>query len=187
MRHLILEGGELQVTKEGVALADTELVDLGQSLAADTVEKRIRLETGTMTDLARKVATVASEEHAHVHLVGLGLQPAKPTAHAVVVAVSLNDQSPLFLTEVLPGDSSRNPLLLAEGKQLAPFPLRGFDTPGFERAVFDREQRVRHDQVEVEVDGATEPTATVARSQRAVEREQVGYRFLVGNATRGAF
>src|SRR5262249_45900973 len=67
-----------------------------------------------------------------------------------------------------------------------PFPLGGFDAPGFNRPVFNRQQRVRYDQVKIEVDGAPEPSASFARPQRAIEREQIRDRLFVGDATGGA-
>ena len=186
MRYLILKDGELQVAKERVALTHAELVDLGQRLVAHAVEQRVRLEASTVTAFAGEIATVAGQKHAHVHLVGLGLQPAKPPAHAVVVAVAVDDQAPLLLAEVLPGHGSRNLLLLTAVEQLAPLPLRGLDTPGFDRAIFERERWIGHDQIEVNVDGAAEPAAALAGTERAIEGEQVRHRLSVGDPTRSA-
>ena len=139
-----------------------------------------------MTRVAREIAPVAGQEHPDVHLVGLGLQPLKPAPHPVILAVAVQNQPLLLGAQVSPRDAGRNAALFAERKQLAPLPLGGFDPPRFDSAVLERQTRVGDDQLQIKINRAAKALALLARTQRAVEREQVGDRLLVHDLTRRA-
>ena len=179
--------GRLQGVEERGARADAHQVHVGQRPAAHAVQQALRLEPRPAAVLARKIAAVARQEDAHVHLVGLAFQPFEPAAHPVIVVVALHDRAAVRRREVLPRHVGRDAVLLAEREQFAPLPLRGLDAPRFDGAGLERQRRVGDDQLGVDVDAAPEPAAGVARAERAVEREHVGHRLAVGDAARRAF
>ena len=87
----------MEIAKESVTLADTELVDISQRFPADTIEQAIGFEARTFARFAGKVATVTCEKYAYVHLVGFAFEPAEPPANAVVITVTINND-PLLLS-----------------------------------------------------------------------------------------
>ena len=121
-----------------------------------------------------------------MHFIRFGFQPLEPAPDAVVVLIAFHDGLLLLRAERLPGHIGRNVILLAKGKQLAPLPLRRFDPPGLDGSQFQRQGRVGDDQLRVNINRAPKPAAGLTRAERAVEREHIRHRLLIGNAARRA-
>src|SRR5262249_54442076 len=137
---------------------------------------------------AERVAPIAREEDAHVHAVGPPLEPAKPATNAGIVAapVAVEDEGALGRLEPRPRHRGGDAAPLAELEQLAALPARGLRRPRLHRALGDRAAGVGDDEVEVEVDDAAEAATSVARAERAVEREEVGHGLADDEAARRA-
>src|SRR5262249_55516893 len=126
-------------------------------------------------------------EHPHMHAVGAPLEPAEPATDAMELPLALDDQLPVLVAELLPRHIGGNLLLAAEGGQLAALPLRGLGAPRLDGAGGDRLARIGQEEVQIEIDDASEAAARLTRAEWAVEGEQIGGGFAVGNLTAWAF
>ena len=190
LRHLVAAAFQFQVPEVGMGLGDAHAVDVGDVPSGDPEVQPLRLEAGPVAVGAGDVAAVARQEHAHVHLVALALQPLEPAADAIVLAVvpaslAVDDEPPVLVVQLGEGLLQGDAPALAELLELPQLPARGPGGPGLDGALGDGLGRVRDHQVEVDVDGAAEPVAGLAGSQRAVEREEVGLRLGVGEVAGG--
>ena len=188
--HLVPGGVKLQRLEVGVGLGHAHAVHVGDVAPGDQKVQSLGLEARAVADAAGHVAAVARQEHAHVHLVALSLQPLEPAADAVVLAVvpaslAVDDEPAVLLVQLGEGAFQRDAPALAELLELPQLPARGAGGPGLDGAVGDGLGGVRDHQVEVEVDGAAEAVTGLARPQRAVEGEQVGLRLGVGQVAGG--
>ena len=189
--HLVAAGVQFQGPEVGMGFGHAHAVHVGDVAPGDEEVQALGLEAGALAVGAGHVAPVARQEHAHVHLVALPLQPLEPAADAVVLAVvpaslAVDDQPPVLFVQLGERAVQRDAPALAELLQLPQLPARGPGGPGLDDALGDGLGRVRDHQVEVEVDDAAEAVAALAGSQRAVEGEEVGLGLGVGKVAGGA-
>ena len=184
-----LSPGERERREEVGGIADRHAVDVGDRAAVDAKVERVGADAGAAARRAGRVAAVAGEEDADVHLVGAPLEPAEPAADAGVVslAVALDDEEALLWRESAPRGVDGNATPAAELEQLPTFPCGRLGAPGSDGPGRDRLARVGHHQVEIEVDHPPEAAAHLARAEGTVEREQVRHGVADRDATVGAF
>src|ERR1043166_4293794 len=165
-------GRERERVEEEGGVFDRERADIGERPPADAHVSRLLPQTPAAAVGAERVAAVLGEEDADVQLVLLRLQPLEEAAHAAPTLLALDDGALLLPRQLLKGNVERNPLLLAETAQLRARPVVLRLRPRLNRALGERELRVRDDEVEVEADGVAEALAGRARAEGVVEAEE---------------
>ena len=148
------------------------------------VKQGLRLEPRGTAAGTGGVGPVAGEHHPHMHLVGLGLQPAEVALHPIprpgplmliilpVAGFPLNHQLLIPLRQAVKRDIRGNLHLAAHPHQvgLALGPLAG--EPRFHNPLGKRPRPVRHRQVVIDADDPPEPLALGTGPDRVVEAEQ---------------
>ncbi len=183
----LLIASQLDGIEEGCRLGHTHFLHFDDTASVDAVERRLGLQTPTMAVRTDPVAAVARQEDAYVHLVSAPFQPAKPAANAVILAFSFDDPVALFLGQFFPRNIGADLLSRTELQQFPTFPLCGFRTPSFHRAIVDTEPRVGHHEIHVDIDDTPETATGLTRAKRAVEGEQIRRRFTIGDAATRTF
>src|SRR5262249_49009056 len=163
---------------------DGQAVHVGDGEAGDAKVERLGPHASARARRAQPIAPVAGEEDPHVHAVGPALEPAEPLPDAGVVPtpVAVEHERPMLGPQRLPRDVRRDAPALAELEQLAALPGGRLGGPGLDRETGDGAARIGDDQVEVEIDDATEAPAALACPERAVEGEQIRGRIAHGIA-----
>ena len=126
-----------------------------------------------------------------MHLVALGFQPLEEAPDAVPhpvipLALALQHPVPLRTAELLPGHVDRDGTLPRETHQVTLAFQVGFGLPRFNGPVRQRFRGVRHHQVIINAQGATEPAAGFAGADRRIEGEMVWRGFLIIDIAIGA-
>ncbi len=156
-------------------------------LGPDSPEQRLGLEARAAAGRTRRVGAVARQEHAHVHFVGLGLQPSEETRDAVPHArPGFSPAHPLGLALEHPCALLRGEIAKRNVERHAAFPgvlldivlalVKAGGLPGADRAFAQGFRLVRDDQAVVDADHAPEAAAGLAGAERRVEREQARQR-----------
>ncbi|MNS57973.1 hypothetical protein D3C72_908780 [compost metagenome] len=164
---------------------------------AQAPEQRIGLQACAVAGGAGRVAAVLGQQHAHVHLVGLGFQPVKKALHAVplvlpgVVAalpVGRAIKHPVLvrIAHVLPGHAQRHARARRVLLQFVLAFLVGRRGPRLDGAFHQGLVFVGDDQAEVDADHAAKAPARFAGAQRRIEREAAGQRVGVFDVAVGA-
>ncbi|MBV6474547.1 MAG: hypothetical protein MOGDAGHF_00007 [Rhodocyclaceae bacterium] len=189
---LVQRGGQGERGEEVAATVDRQQhqVVKGEAFLAQLPQQRLRLQARAAAGRAGRVGAVARQQHADVHLVGLGFQPGEEMLHAVPVArpgalqadvlrVALQHPAPVFGRQVAPGDVGRHAALLREAQQVVLALAVGLGLPGLHRAAGQRLRFIRHHQAVVDADDAAEAAAALAGAERGVEGEAARRRFRV--------
>ena len=157
---------------------------VGVRALAQAPQQRVGLEARAVARLARRVRAVPRQQHADVHLVGLGLEPREEALHAVPRArprlapahpavVALEHPVALRVAQVAPRHVERDAALASPYLTRSSWhSLIALGLPGLDRAVAERLRLVGHDQAVVDADHAPEAAAGLAGAERRVEREQ---------------
>ena len=126
-------------------LAHGQLVEFGQGAAPPFPAEGLRLQPRAMAGGAEIVGPEAGEEHPHVHLVGVLLQPAKEALHPVpvlrpllallgaVARLPVDDEGPLRVGEVGEGDVGGDLAALGEDPQVVLRTAVDLAFPAFDR------------------------------------------------------
>src|SRR5437868_5677163 len=149
------------------------------------VIQRLRLIASALTAWTFHISTIATEQDADVHFVSLRFEPAKETADsvpAIVLVIVIGVFAPTFLTvndKILIGlgqfverrmhidllASTRPQQILLGFAHFLPAKNAHHPLP-------DRERSVRNRAIQINRDGATEPTAFRAGAKRIIEAEK---------------
>ncbi|MNQ41688.1 hypothetical protein D3C85_553730 [compost metagenome] len=164
---------------------------------AQAPEQRIGLQARAVAGGAGRVAAVLGQQHAHVHLVGLGFQPVKEALHSVplvfpgVVAAlpvgrAMEHPALVLFAHVLPGHAQRHARARRVLLQFVLAFLVGRRGPRLDGAFQQGLVLVGDDQAEVDADHAAKAPARFAGAQRRIEREAAGQRVGVFDVAVGA-
>src|SRR5438445_3929105 len=151
----------------------------------NSIVERFRLVTSTVTARTFHISAIATEQNAHVHFVSLRFEPAKETTHpvpAIILVIVIrvfaaaflpvNDKILIGLGEFLEWRVDIDFLAGTSTQQIflrfAHFlPAKNADHP-----LPDRQGPVRDRAIQIDRDGATEPTAFWARAKWTIETEK---------------
>src|SRR5260221_2177652 len=170
---------------------------IGVLLRSDAPQQRLGLQARAVAGRTRRVGAVARQEHAHVHLVGLRLQPAEEARDAVPDArpgfspahpLGLAFEHPLalFRSEIAEGNVERNAALLRVLLDIVLALVKAGRLPGADRAFAQRLRVVRDDEAVVDADHAPEAAAGLAGAERRVEGKQARQRLGIVDVAFGA-
>ena len=153
--------------------------------AGQPVVQCLGLEASPAALRAFVVAAVAAEQHAHVHLVGLGLEPVEVALHAIPavvvpslvhrfarLAVALDDPPAVLLGQLVERAMQVHPAAARVAHQVGLAFLRHAALERPHHALAEGARVVGDDALPVEADDAAEPAAFRARPERVVEAEQ---------------
>src|SRR6267154_1591674 len=160
---------------------------VGVLLRSDAPQQRLGLQTRAVAGRTRRVGAIARQEHAHVHFVGLGFQPAEEARDAVPDArpgfspahpLGLAFEHPLalFRSEIAEGNVERNAALLRVLHDVVLALVEAGRLPGADRAFTQRLRLVRDDEAVVDADHAPEAAAGLAGAERRVEGKEARQR-----------
>ena len=173
--------------EEGERPVHVERVHLRDGEPPEPVAEGPVLEPGPPAAGAHLVGPVAGQEHPHVHLVGLGLEPPEEPAHAVVVVGAVYDGTPVGRVQPVERHRGGDAGAPAEVDQVGELhALPGAVAPGLDGAFPDGEPRVGDHEILVQVDDSPEPPAGVAGPDGAVEGKEGGVGFTKGGPAPGA-
>ena len=161
--------------------------DLIKRPAANPYVPRLAPEAGAAAIRAREVTTIPAQEHADVHLVLLPFEPPEKAANPFVVAVTLDDELPLRVGQLVPGHVETGAGLPGRALEVRELRPVVWLAPRLDGAVIDRFRAVRHHQIHVELDDVAEAVAGGARPERIVEREEPWLRRFVHDPAGTAF
>src|SRR5260370_31824853 len=158
---------------------------------AEAPQQCVSLQPRTVARLTGRIRAIARQQHAHVHLVGFGLQPGEKALRAVPdtlvpVSLALDDPFATFGPELAPRSIHGNAPLLRILEQIVLTFLVGLGLPGLDGAAAQRLTLIRNDQAIVDADGPPESAATLAGAHGRVQREQAGIRLAVRQIALGA-
>src|SRR5246127_5585046 len=175
---------ELQVREEFARFFHRELREVGDGAAGNAHGTGFGTQTGAAELGTNGISAVAAQKHAHVELVLFALEPIEETLHAIelVFRITLEDEPALLGSKLSPRDICGN---AAASRPFASLLQEHAVTrlgPGFDRAVIERLARVRHDQVQIEVDRISKALATRTRAIRVVEGKEAGVPALTDGA-----
>src|SRR6266850_1078384 len=170
---------------------------VGVLLRPDAPQQRLGLQARAVAGRTRRVGTVARQEHAHVHLVSLGFQPAEEARDAVPDArpgfspahpLGLAFEHPLalFRSEIAERNVERNAALLRVLLDVVLAVVKAGRLPGPDRAFAQRLRLVRDDKAIVDADHAPEAAASLAGAERRVEGKQARQRLGIVDVAFGA-
>src|SRR5258705_1083889 len=156
---------------------------VGVLLRPDAPQQRLGLQALAVEGRTRRVGAVARQEHAHVHFVGLGFQPAEEARDAIPDArpgfspahpLGLAFEHPLalFRSEIAERNVERNAALLRVLLDVVLAVVKAGRLPWPDRAVAQRLRLVRYDEAVVDADHAPEAAAGLAGAERRVEGKQ---------------
>src|SRR5689334_8912426 len=152
-----------------VGVLNREAADFGNVLPLDAYIQGLAPQTSPVAFGAKGITPIAAEEHAHVQLVLLALQVGKESANAFEIPVSLKQPLALFYGQLvvrnIGGDFSGTGSLPHLGLVGA---MAGF-RPGLHRALGQRLVFIGNHQVEIKINGVSEPLAARASSVGVVE------------------
>src|SRR5260221_5246383 len=166
----------------------------GVLLRSDAPQQRLGLQARAVAGRTRRVGAVARQEHAHVHLGGLGLQPPEEARDAVPDArpgfspahpLGLAFEHPLtlFRSEIAERNVEWNAALLRVLLDIVLTFVKAGRSPGPDRAFAQRLRLVRDDEAVVDADHAPEAAAGLAGAERRVEGKEARQRLgIVGVA-----
>jgi len=161
-----------------------ELVELGQGAALPFPAKGFGLQALTAAVGTGIVSAVAREEDAHMHLVGVLLEPAEEALEAIpvfrprlavllaVAGFAIDDEALLLGGQRGERHVGADFPLLREDEQIFLRIAVDFALPALDRAGVDREGVVGHREAVVDLDDAAEAAAFRAGAERGVEGEQ---------------
>src|SRR5260370_385583 len=118
---------------------------------------------------AKRVTTIAAEEHAHVQFVLLALEMLEEATHAAEIAVTIDNKLLLLGVEFIPGHVQRNPCLPREALQFGEQRPVLWLRPRLDRTFVQRLALIADDEVEIEIDGIAETLAARTGAIRIVE------------------
>src|SRR5882757_7305380 len=153
---------------------------VGVLLRPDPPQQRLGLQARALASRTRRVGAVARQEHAHVHLVGLGLQPPEEARDAVPDArpgfspayplgLAFEHPPALFRSEIAERNVERNAALLRVLLDIVLALVKAERLPGTDRAFAQRLRLVRDDEAVVDADHAPEAAAGLAGAEGGVE------------------
>ncbi len=156
---------------------------IGVLLRPDAPQQRLGLQARAVADGTGCVGTVARQEHAHVHLVGLGLQPPEEARDAVPDAgpgfspahplgFAFEHPGALLCGKIAKGHVERHAALLRVLLDIVLAFVEAGGLPRADRTFPQRLRFVRDDQAVIDADHAPEAAAGVAGAERRVEREK---------------
>ena len=196
---LVERRGQLEGLEERAQALDRQqhqVVD--RALGAPQLpEERVGLEPRAAARRARRVRAVARQQHADVHLVGLGLEPGEEALHAVPLArpglppahpvrVALDHPAAVPLGQVAPRGVERDAALPRHLLEVVLALAIALRLPRLDRAVARALRLVRDHEAVVDADHAPEAAAGLARADRRVEREEARARVGVVDVAVGA-
>ena len=199
VRRLVERRGQLERREERPQALDREQHEVVDRvpLAPELPQHRVGLEPCTAASGARRVRAVARQQHADVHLVGLGLQPGEEALHAVPLArpglapahpigVAVDHPAAVRLVHVAPRDVEREPVLPRHLLEVVLALAIALRLPRPDRARAQRLRLVGDHEAVVDADHAAEAAAGLARADRRVEREEARHRLGVVDVALGA-
>src|SRR5258706_12743018 len=160
---------------------------VGVLLRSDAPQQRLGLQARAVAGRTRRVGAVARQEHAHVHFVGLGFQPAEEARDAVPDArpgfspahplgLAFEHPPALFRSEITERNVERNAALLRVLLDVVLAVVKAGRLPGPDRAFAQRLRLVRYDEAVVDADHAPEAAAGLAGAERRVEGKEARQR-----------
>ncbi len=155
----VSSGLRLQGEEKLLRLGDVHAHDIGQVLAVDADIERFLAQARALAIRAERVAAIAAEEDAHVHLVLLGLQVIEEAADELVERFALRRRE--IADRDVGADLGAVLLEIAE-----PGAVLGLG-PRIDRAFVERKAGIRDHAVHVEIDGVAEALAARAGARRA--------------------
>src|ERR1700716_3247270 len=128
---------------------------------AETPQQCVSLQPRTVTCLTGRIRAIARQQHAHMHLVGFGLQPGEETPRAipdtlVPVSLALDDPLAALGPELAPRSIHGNAPLPGKLEQIVLAFFIGLRLPGLDCAAAQRLALIRNDQAVVDADGPSE-------------------------------
>jgi hypothetical protein len=158
--------------------------------ALDLPQQRFGLEARALAGGAGRVGAVARQQHAHVHLVRLGLEPVEEARDAVPMGlarlvpvhparVAVDHPAPILLGQVAPRDVERHAALLRVPGEIVLAFVEALRLEDLHRPLAQGFRRVGNHQPIVHADDAPESAARVARADGRIEREARGRRIRV--------
>src|ERR1700682_1219330 len=181
--------GELQSGKENTCFFNGELANLRNGFSRHVDRAGLSAQTCPAAFWTPRVTAEAAQENADMQLVFLALQQVEKTfdSFVLVLGVTLQNQAPLFGSQLSPRHVRRNP---APARPffcfLEKYPVARF-RPRFDGAVVERLALIGHDEIQIEIDCISETLAARTRSVWIVEGKKPGLRFLVECAVILAF
>ncbi len=162
-----------------------------QLAAAEPPQQRFGLEPCAIARETRRVCAISGEQHAHVHLVRLGLEPFEEAPGAVpdVLAprpFAVDDPRLVRFAQLAPRAIERDAALLAELDEVVLTFLVRLRLPRANGSAAQGFAFVRDDEAIVDADGSAETFAGFARAHGRVEREEAGDRLAVRQVAVGA-
>src|SRR6266581_987374 len=139
-------------------------------------QQRVGLEARAAAGRTRRVGAIARQEHAHVHLVSLGLQPAEETRDAVPGArpgfspahpfgLALEHPFALLRAQIAKRNVERNAALLRVLFDVVLALVKAGGLPGPDSAFAQRLRLVRDDESVVDADHAPKAAAGLAGAE----------------------
>jgi hypothetical protein len=188
---------QLELAEEIMEVVDRDEHQLVDVAAVHAPQQRLGLEARAVARRARRVRAVARQQHADVHLVGLGLQPVEEALHAVPVrlaglvpahpvVVALHHPALVLRAEVAVAHVERHAALARHLHQVVLALVVALRLERLHRALAQRLRLVGDDEAVVDADHAPEAAARVARADGRVEREARGRRVRVMDVAVGA-
>src|SRR5262249_8349938 len=181
---------ELERREELRGLLDRERRHLVDRLTGHPDVARLLPQTRTSALGTGQVSPIPAQENADVNLVLLSLEPPEEPADPGVadfrIRAAADDEFLLGLRQLRPGHVDPHVALARGLLQLRELGAVMRLAPRLDRALLNRLGRVRHDEVDVELDDVAEAVATGTRAERVVEREQPRLRVFVRDAARPA-
>ncbi len=178
--------GQVERPEEPEELGERQLGHLGDRLAPEAHRERGRIQARAAARSARRVAAVARQEDADVHLVALLLEVREEADDAVPRALPFPHDPPLLRGQVLPGNVAADAVLPARALEVGVRALVRGGVERRDRALVERLLRIGDHLQLVDADEASEALAGGARAARRVEGEVRGRRVLVPAAARAA-
>src|SRR5258708_27226536 len=160
---------------------------VGVLLRPDAPQQRLGLQARAVAGRTRRVGAIARQEHAHVHFVGLGFQPAEEARDAVPDArpgfspahplgLAFEHPPALFRSEITERNVERNAALLRVLLDVVLAVVKAGRLPGPDRAFAQRLRLVRYAEAVVDADHAPEAAAGLAGAERRGEGKEARQR-----------
>ncbi len=155
-----------------------------KTCATNPVIQRLGLEASAVTRRAGGVGAVAAEQHAHVHFVGLALEPFEEALHAVpavalfillvlaVLFLAIDDEILIRFRQLLEWLVHVDLFARAGAEQILLRFAHLFAAENAHRAFGNGKRAIRNRALQIDRDGAAEAAAFRASAERAIKAEQ---------------